>query len=129
MLLDAQRDECLEQFAVLVFSAERERISRELLRERARALARGTAADIAHERAYDPDRVDAAVFVKTRVLAGEQRIYEIRRDFAELHRHAVLALQARIDFAVHVENRRALGHLADLSDVECRSPKSVHGAD
>src|SRR4029434_221986 len=108
MLLDPDGDKGFEEFAVHVFSAERERIARELLGESGRTLFGRLCSHIAHDRTDDANGIHSTMRKKTGVLAREEGFDEIPRHFIALDDNAVLTRKPRVGIAIHVVNHGSL---------------------
>src|SRR4051794_5366480 len=77
VLLDATREENLEQLPSKRPLLERERIARELLRHRARTLPDMSRSEVPDCGADDPEEIVAAVLVKFRVLHRNDRVNQV----------------------------------------------------
>ena len=82
------------------------------VRECARPLAESTRHEIADNRACNPDRVNAVVVIKTRILARENSVDEIVGDLVEGNHDAVLSRPAgyRISHPCHRQMNVAACH-------------------
>src|SRR4029079_15640809 len=63
---------------------------RELLRERAAALDGPTRTHVAEDGASQPDRIDTEMLVEAMILAGDERVLQVRGNVGERHVLAVL---------------------------------------
>ena len=61
--------------------------------------------------------------VEARILAREQRIHEVIRNFVEGNDHAVLAGETAVEFSILVIDGRTLRHVADRPQIEGERPR------
>src|SRR6266403_3825179 len=65
------------------------------------------------------------MLIKTRVLARQQRVDEIRRNFIKRNAQPVRTREATVYFSIDIEHGVALRHRADFFHVEARGPRAV----
>ena len=128
MFFDAESHERLENFSMDVFSPERERIARQLLRQGAGTLRRRIRHHIAKDGSRDADGVDPEMVIKTRVLTSKKRLDEKRRHLFKRHHQPVFPSQTPVRLAVAVKHRRTLADLLHISHVKLRRPDRIHAA-
>ena len=80
-------------------------VARELLRQRARPLAESPRHEISDNCAGNPDRVDAMMVVKARILARENGVDEIIGNLVKGNDDAVLSRQPAVKFPILVIDR------------------------
>ena len=113
----------LDHLANKVLAAERKAVARELLGKSARPLPKAAGDEVAHNGARDSDGIDPVMVIETRVLAREQRIHEVVRDFVEWNDHAVLAGETAVEFSILIVNGRTLRHVANRLQIEGQRPR------
>ena len=113
---------CLDHLANKVLAAERKAVARELLGKSARPLPKAAGDEVSDNGARDSDGIDPVMVVETRVLAREQRIHEVVRDFVEGNDHPVLAGEPAVEFSILVVNSRTLRHVANRLQIEGQRP-------
>ena len=80
---DQQRDAAFLDLAAEGPDVGEEQRARELLRQRAAAFDPAAAADVAHDRAPEADRIDAGMMVEAAILDGDDGVLQVGRDLVE----------------------------------------------
>ena len=91
--------------------------ARQLLRNSAAAFANATGAHVAHGRADDADRIEAAVRVEAAILDGYDGIDHVPRDLIEGHVDALFGVEGKCWMALAVEHDRGLRAWPDAREV------------
>ncbi len=115
---DAAREHDLGELAMEGAFGHAEAVACELHGDGGGALDEASVPDIAEEGAGDADEIDTAVVAEACVLACEKRLDEVRGNLFEWDDDAVLAVEATEDIAADVVDYGALGHGAEVGEVE-----------
>ena len=77
---------------------------------------------IADHGAGNADWINAVVVIKARILSRKNSIHKVVGDLIKGNDDPVFSGQPAVEFSILVINRRALGHVADRSQVEGQRP-------
>ena len=120
VLLDPAGEEDLEQLAPKSPFLERESVARQLLRDRARALAHVAGGKILQRRAHDPEQIVTAVLIELRVLHRDDGVDQVPRKLVVGNGLAILDIDLAEDLVVPIEDHAGGFHLLELDEIKRR---------